>query len=180
MFEDHHSAGALPGPFPLRERDGSNAIERKAVYRAQVEIRSMPASLVVQIALWPDKLADWAKETAVAPAVVYNMLAGVKPYHRVRTLLARRLDVPKRVLDHLIDAPRPEPLAKIPPDPPADPGPSIGSPEDVPPPGPAASPAAPPVGRVERPRSLAATSPPSTRRTRTRGSAPNTQIPLNL
>jgi hypothetical protein len=102
----------------LRERDGTNPIEKKAVYRAQVEIRSMPASLVVQIALWPDKLADWAKEMGVAPAVVYNMLAGVKPYHRVRTLLARRLNVSKHVLDHLVDASRPEPLAKVPPDPP--------------------------------------------------------------
>lgn len=107
-----------PALFPLRERDGTNPIERKAVYRAQVEIGSMPASLVVQIALWPDKLADWSKETGVAPAVVYNMLAGVKPYHRVRTLLARRLNVSKRFLDHLIDARRPEPHAKVPPDPP--------------------------------------------------------------
>ncbi|CAN5745242.1 hypothetical protein BH23GEM5_BH23GEM5_21880 [soil metagenome] len=100
------------------ERDGSNPIERKAVYRTQVEIQSMPASLVVQIALWPDKLADWAEEMGIAPAVVYNMLAGVKPYHRVRALLARRLDVYKESLDHLIDARRPEPRAKLPPDPP--------------------------------------------------------------
>ncbi|CAN5889251.1 MAG: hypothetical protein H0W11_09315 [Gemmatimonadetes bacterium] len=106
-----------------RLRDGSNPIERKAVYRAQLEIRSMPASLVVQIALWPDKLADWAKETAIAPSVVYNMLANVKPYHRVRTLLARRLNVPKQELDHLIEAPRPEPLAKLPPEPPELPNP---------------------------------------------------------
>jgi hypothetical protein len=100
------------------ERDGSNSIERKAVYRTHVEIQSMPASLVVQIALWPDKLADWAEEMGIAPAVVYNMLAGVKPYHRVRTLLARRLDVYKESLDHLIEARRPEPRAKLPPDPP--------------------------------------------------------------
>lgn len=100
------------------ERDGSNPIERKAVYRTQVEIQSMPASLVVQIALWPDKLADWADEMGIAPAVVYNMLAGVKPYHRVRTLLARRLNVYKESLDHLVDARRPEPRAKLPPDPP--------------------------------------------------------------
>ena len=77
----------------------------------------MPASLVVQIALWPDKLADWAKEMEIAPAVVYNMLANVKPYHRVRGLLARRLNVPKEALDWLIEAPRPGPLAKLPPDP---------------------------------------------------------------
>lgn len=99
-------------------RDGSNPLERKAVFRAQLEIKSMPASLVVQIALWPDKLADWAKEMDISPSVVYNMLAGTKPYHRVRALLARRLNVYKRTLDHLIDAPRPEPFAKLPPEPP--------------------------------------------------------------
>jgi hypothetical protein len=179
MFEEHDSAGALPVPFPLRERDGGNPIERKAVYRAQVEIRSMPASLVVQIALWPDKLADWAKETSVAPAVVYNMLAGVKPYHRVRTLLARRLNVPKRVLDHLIDAPRPEPLAKVPPDPPADADPaggSTGGPLPDPPPPPAA-----PAGHApSRAWTNPAAAPPSTRRGRSRGASPATQIPLNL
>jgi hypothetical protein len=119
MFEVAEDAQVAAVPFPLRERDGTNPIERKAVYRAQLEIGSMPASLVVQIALWPDKLADWAKESGIAPAVVYNMLAGVKPYHRVRSLLARRLNVPKSVLDYLVDAPRPEPLAKVPPDPPA-------------------------------------------------------------
>jgi hypothetical protein len=120
MWEDADPTEAPVFVPSLPERDGTNAIERKAVYRAQLEIRSMPASLVVQIALWPDKLADWAKETGIAPAVVYNMLAGVKPYHRVRTLLARRLNVSKHVLDYLVDAPRPEPLAKVPPDPPAD------------------------------------------------------------
>ncbi|HEV2132481.1 MAG TPA: hypothetical protein VGR27_15305 [Longimicrobiaceae bacterium] len=119
------SNAAYSGSLPrYRLRDGSNPIERKAVYRAQLEIRSMPASLVVQIALWPDKLADWAKETAIAPSVVYNMLANVKPYHRVRTLLARRLNVPKQELDHLIEAPRPEPLAKLPPEPPELPAPA--------------------------------------------------------
>ncbi len=125
-------------PLPAL-RDGSNPIERKAVYRAQLEIKSMPASLVVQIALWPDKLADWAKEMAIAPSVVYNMLANVKPYHRVRTLLARRLDVAKGVLDHLIEAPRPEPLAKLPPEPPptdplepqAPPAPPLAQPEPL-------------------------------------------------
>ncbi len=125
------------------ERDGSNPIERKAVYRTQVEIQSMPASLVVQIALWPDKLADWAEEMGIAPAVVYNMLAGVKPYHRVRTLLARRLNVYKESLDHLIDARRPEPRAKLPPDPPE----TLASPAPRP-----APPAAPAPHVSRRPR----------------------------
>jgi hypothetical protein len=120
MIQETEPVGSAAAGVMHRERDGSNPIERKALYRAHVEMRSMAPSLVVQIALWPDKLADWARETGVAASVVYNMLAGVKPYHRVRALLARRLDVPKEVLDHLIDAPRPEPRAKLPPDPPPD------------------------------------------------------------
>lgn len=136
------------------ERDGSNPIERKAVYRTQVEVQSMPASLVVQIALWPDKLADWADEMGIAPAVVYNMLAGVKPYHRVRTLLARRLNVYKESLDHLIDARRPEPRAKLPPEPPETlgPPPARPSPPVSPPAGSAGPPSAPPARLPHRPR----------------------------
>ena len=122
---DHRAPSASAHPWresvppyaPLRERTGASPIERRAVYRAQLEIQAMPASLVVQIALWPDKLADWAKEMEITPAVVYNMLANVKPYHRVRGLLARRLNVSKEALDWLIEAPRAEPLAKLPPDP---------------------------------------------------------------
>src|SRR5690606_34710612 len=66
--------------------------------------------------LWPQNLADWARDTHVAPAVAYNMLARFKPYRRVRELLAARLEVPGWVLDHLVDAPRPLPgsLSSIP------------------------------------------------------------------
>ncbi len=69
----------------------------------------MPASDVVQLVLWPDTLAGWARQSSVATAVAYNMLSRFKPYRRVRELLARRLDVPGFVLDHLIDASRPLP-----------------------------------------------------------------------
>jgi hypothetical protein len=170
--------------FPLQERDGSNPIERKAVYRAQLEIRSMPASLVVQIALWPDKLADWARETSVAPSVVYNMLAGVKPYHRVRNLLARRLNVPKRVLDHLIDAPRPEPLAKVPPDPPAAPEIFSFSPTTPPPvpvrPAPAVDAERDVAGLAVQPTASRPQEAPPPRNRRGRRSSPASQISLNI
>ena len=95
-------------PLP-RQRDGSTALERLAVARLRVDVASMPASDVVQYALWPDTLAAWARDAAVAPAVAYNMLSRFKPYRRVRELLALRLDVPTFVVDHLIDAPRPLP-----------------------------------------------------------------------
>lgn len=111
----------------LRERDGSSIPERKAVYRVQTEIAAMSASMVVQLLLWPDQIADWAKEVNVRPSVVYNMLAGprsstsqwpYKPYHRVRELLAKRLGITKEQIDHLIDSPKPEPRSRTPQDPP--------------------------------------------------------------
>jgi hypothetical protein len=71
----------------------------------------MPASEVVQLVLWPQTVAEWARDSHVAPAVAYNMLSRFKPYRRVRELLARRLEVPTFVVDHLVDAPRPLPRA---------------------------------------------------------------------
>jgi hypothetical protein len=104
-------------PRPSGERTGRGPIERQALARTRLEIASMPASDVVQLALWPDNIAGWARTAGVSGSVVYNMLARVKPYRRVRELLAHRLDVPAFVLDHLVDAARPLPLALRPPDP---------------------------------------------------------------
>jgi hypothetical protein len=90
----------------------------------------MPASLVVQVLLWPEKLTDWAREEGVTPALVYNMLGGFKPYHDLRHRLAERLGVGKGALDHLIDGRRPQPSARRLPDPPADFAPTPPPPAD--------------------------------------------------
>ena len=103
--------GESPRPA-LRERDGRSDLERLAVGRLVADVAAMPASDVVQLVLWPDTVAGWARAGAIAPAVAYNMLARFKPYRRVRERLAHRLDVPGFVLDHLIDAPRPLPAAQ--------------------------------------------------------------------
>ena len=133
----HHPAREpapqIPPPNGL-DRDGTSTLERKALYRVQLEIAAMPASLVVQILLWPEKMTDWAREENVTPALVYNMLGGFKPYHDLRHRLAQRLGVPKSALDHLIDGRRPQPTSRRIPDPPAD---------SAPPPAPASSPDAP-------------------------------------
>ncbi|HKG91856.1 MAG TPA: hypothetical protein VKA84_08200 [Gemmatimonadaceae bacterium] len=100
-----------------RERSGRNAIERKAVLRVQQEIAAMPASLVVQLAIWPDHMAAWARAEGTSESVVYNMLARRKPYARVRERLARRLGVSMGVLAHLIEARRPLPASKRLPEP---------------------------------------------------------------
>jgi hypothetical protein len=117
--EQREPAPFIPRP-PGPDRDGSSVLERKAVYRVQLEIAAMPASLVIQILLWPEKLTDWAREEAVTPALVYNMLGGFKPYHDLRHRLAERLGVSKGALDHLIDGRRPQPTGRRLPDPPAE------------------------------------------------------------
>ncbi len=80
----------------------------------------MPASLVVQILLWPEKITDWARDESVTPALVYNMLGGFKPYHGLRERLAQRLGVTKAAVDHLIDARRQQPSTRRIPEPPPD------------------------------------------------------------
>src|SRR5437764_4412043 len=83
-----------------RERDGHNAIERLAVEVVRREIAAMPASLVVQLALWPDEVAAWAREVRASESLVYNMLAGRKPYARTRQQLAERLRRADRSEEH--------------------------------------------------------------------------------
>jgi hypothetical protein len=98
----------LAGPSPRAQRTGRSPIERAAVARVRTAVAAMPASLVVQLALWPDELARWARAERAAESLVYNMLAGRKPYVRTRERLARRLGVPTGVLAQLIEgAPAP-------------------------------------------------------------------------
>jgi hypothetical protein len=116
-YDRNHGAPALP-PAPSRDRDGLSALERKALYRVHTELPAMPASLVVQILLWPEKITDWARDENVTPALVYNMLGGFKPYHGLRERLAHRLGVTKSAVDHLIDARRQQPTTRRIPEPP--------------------------------------------------------------
>ena len=117
-------SGGIPLPPPAaRDRDGLSALERKALFRVHTELPAMPASLVVQILLWPEKITDWARDESVTPALVYNMLGGFKPYHGLRERLAQRLGVTKSAVDHLIDARRQQPSTRRIPEPPPDFGP---------------------------------------------------------
>ena len=118
-YDRNQGAPALPPPS-ARDRDGLSALERKALYRVHTELPAMPASLVVQILLWPEKITDWARDENVTPALVYNMLGGFKPYHGLRERLAQRLGVTKSAVDHLIDARRQQPTTRRIPEPPPD------------------------------------------------------------
>ena len=119
MFDREEGGVPLPPPA-ARDRDGLSALERKALYRVHTELPAMPASLVVQILLWPEKITDWARDESVTPALVYNMLGGFKPYHGLRERLAQRLGVTKAAVDHLIDARRQQPSTRRIPEPPPD------------------------------------------------------------
>jgi len=119
VFDRDQNGGSIPPP-PSRDRDGLSALERKALYRVHTELPAMPASLVVQILLWPEKMTDWARDESVTPALVYNMLGGFKPYHGLRERLAQRLGVTKAAVDHLIDARRQQPSTRRIPEPPPD------------------------------------------------------------
>lgn len=118
-YDRNQGAQTLPAPSS-RDRDGLSALERKALYRVHTELPAMPASLVVQILLWPEKITDWARDENVTPALVYNMLGGFKPYHGLRERLAQRLGVTKSAVDHLIDARRQQPTTRRIPEPPPD------------------------------------------------------------
>lgn len=106
--------GQLPQAPERRafDRTGRSAVERLAVLAVARDVAAMPASLVVQLALWPADLAHWARGERLSESLVYNTLAARKPYTRVRQLLATRLDVPLGVVGQLIDARRPLPTAQ--------------------------------------------------------------------
>lgn len=116
-----------PSPYPfgaertddLPERTGTTLVEQIAIRTVARDVAAMPASLVVQLALWPDELARWARNTRTDASVVYNALAGRKPYRAVRERLAARLGVSPGVLGHLIEATRPLPTSQRDPDAPA-------------------------------------------------------------
>lgn len=109
LQDPHNRSGPTAGPAAGAEvpRSGTSSLERAALARARRDIAAMPASTVVQLVLWPETLAQWARAEGLQSAIIYNALHRVKPYRRIRERLARRLDVPRPVLDLLIDSPRP-------------------------------------------------------------------------
>lgn len=95
-------------------RNGLNQVELMAAWNVLRECAAMPASIVVQMALWPEKIADWAAAEKIDSSVVYNMLAGTKPYRPTRKRLAHRLGVDVAVIDALIDSQRVEAPVRTP------------------------------------------------------------------
>lgn len=104
-------------PIERPTRTGDSRIERLAAQRVRESVAAMPASLVVQLAMWPDELARWARAERIAESVVYNLLARRKPYLRIRERLAAHLGVPTGHLAMLVDG---QPAAGgAPPEPPS-------------------------------------------------------------
>jgi hypothetical protein len=138
----------------VRTRSGRGVLERKALYAVQRELEALPASILVQLLLWPETISAWAESAGVRSSQAYNTLAGVKWYHDVRQKLADRLGVSKPDLDYLIDARRPLPTSQrrpMPADdwsPPGDPSSSASPRGSLPDPPPAASGPAPDQGQL--------------------------------
>jgi hypothetical protein len=64
---DHRAPTAALPELPERrafERTGRSAVERLAVLAVARDVSAMPASMVAQLALWPDDLAHWARASA--------------------------------------------------------------------------------------------------------------------
>lgn len=102
--EWRRGGGALPAV-----RDGSNPLEVRAVHHAWRETAALPASILVQLALFPESLAEWARRRRIAPSLLYGVLAGTQRQPGLREALARQLGLSTAAIDHAIDAPRAQP-----------------------------------------------------------------------
>lgn len=107
-----------PAPWVhSKTRTGQSPVERKALGNLQRNLHAMSASLLVQIALWPLTIAEIARMEKVSSSMLYNCLAGTKPYGPARNIFARYLGVTRAAIDHIIDADPGQPPSQLPPDP---------------------------------------------------------------
>ncbi len=94
------------------DRTHSDPVVRAAVGAVTANIGAMSASDVVQLALFPQSLSEWATDAGVHAAQVVNLLRRLRPYVRLRLGLAQRLGVPVAVVSHLIDATPKRPVSE--------------------------------------------------------------------
>jgi hypothetical protein len=101
-------------PYPPY-RDGSNPLERLALARLEAEAPAMPGTSLVSLALFPDRIATWARAHGYHFNRVLSSLSGTRRFAYLDTALARRLGVTVDALDDFIRARKREPLATQPP-----------------------------------------------------------------
>ncbi len=106
--------GSLSDAPAGAERQLDDPIVRLAIDNIRRHAAALSASEIVQLVLYPDSFAIWAKGAAVDDSQVANLFRRHRRYTRLRGLLAGRLGVPIGVLDHLIDADAVVPAAKRP------------------------------------------------------------------
>jgi hypothetical protein len=92
-----------PGPT-RRERSLRDPVVERAIANVHANIAALPASDVVQLAIWPQTLAAWARASREDESQLSNLFRRYRIYGRLREALARRLDVPVAALAHLIEA----------------------------------------------------------------------------
>lgn len=116
----------VPRLRPATHRDGSGALERMAAYKLTRVLPALPPSKIIDLLLWPQTMAEWARAEGISSNLVYNTLSASampggakrKEGAPLRERLARRLGVPRREIDYLIDADRPVAETVLPPTPP--------------------------------------------------------------
>jgi hypothetical protein len=112
---DRPRAAVPPGTSSPGARDGSLLLERLALQRARANMGAYTPGFVLHLMLWPFEESDLAREIGSPPQDLYNTLVfgrGMR-YPSVRARLTTFLAVEAEWLDHLIEAPRQEPVPLV-------------------------------------------------------------------
>ena len=90
---------------PSAPRDGTLLLERMAKWKLMTDAASFSASEIIQILMYPTKLAKWAKEEGINASMLYNTINGNGTSRPVVEALAQRLNVPPAAVQQLIERP---------------------------------------------------------------------------
>lgn len=102
-------------PVVNRGRKGTSPAELRALWRVLYSLGALQPSLVVQLGLWPEKLAEWARAKRLDASCVYNSLTGNRRYADIRQAISDRLSIEAKDLDALIDRSAAETSHDLPP-----------------------------------------------------------------
>lgn len=103
-------------PPTAGERRTEDPIIQAAIRNVEANIAAFTASEVVQLALFPSSIAEWAATTDWGVGQVTNMLRRHRPYVAIRQALAERFAIAPTVLSRLIDTRPAQPTSeRVPP-----------------------------------------------------------------
>lgn len=99
-------------PPTAGERRPEDPIIQAAIRNVEANIAAFTASEVVQLALFPSSIAEWAATTDWGVGQVTNMLRRHRPYVAIRQALAERLTVSPSLLSRLVDTSPAQPTSE--------------------------------------------------------------------